>query len=248
YYYAHQLEHKRVGLNINESEEVLLANFDACVDERIATNEHEFGQRSFSCLICNFTHDMHGDVRSHVRKLHIYKMFPRPLVPKKEFTCDLCGTRFTSKNGVRKHMEIHTNTRPYPCSICGKTFRLNSGRTIHERQHTGEKPFQCAECGKAFISQGLLTAHSKRHENTTYPCHICGKTFNLPSGYRNHVKTHRQDKPFKCTVCTKTFNTRLYLMRHLVIHSDKKYKCHFCDSEFNTGAGRRQHHRHKHKK
>lgn len=129
---------------------------------------------------------------------------------------------------------------------------MNAVCSVHNRQLKScfiplQKPYQCHECGKAFISKGLLTAHKKRHEDTTYPCHICGKVFRLPSGYRNHVKTHRVERDFKCTICGKTFNTRIYLTRHMDIHSERKHKCHYCDSTFNTGDGRRQHQRHMHK-
>ncbi|KAG4068867.1 hypothetical protein HA402_005015 [Bradysia odoriphaga] len=248
FYFAHQLEHQRVGATIVERDDnVLLANLDACIDERIIYDEDELNQRLYRCLICNTAFDIHYDIRSHIRERHVYKMFPPPVEPKKEFICDLCGMRLKTKAAVKNHLLIHTNTKKHPCTICGKMFRQNSDRRIHERQHTGEKPFQCHLCGKAFISNGLLTAHKKSHDDTTYPCPICGRVFNLPSGYRKHIQTHRQDRSFKCTVCPKSFNTKIYLSKHMSIHSDKQYQCRFCDSKFSTSDGQRQHQRHKHK-
>ncbi|KAG4068814.1 hypothetical protein HA402_004962 [Bradysia odoriphaga] len=243
-YYAHQSEHQRIGANTSEFDEpAALASIDALIDERIS---HENGQ-PYRCLMCDFTADIHHDIRAHIRRKHVYPMFPAPLELKKEYICDYCGVKLKSKHALSKHFLIHTNTKTHPCRFCGKLFRLSSTTTIHERQHTGEKPYQCHECGKAFISKGLLTAHKKIHEDTTYPCHICGKVFRLPHGYRNHVKTHRVERDHKCTICGKTFNTRIYWKRHMDIHSERKHKCHFCDSTFNTGDGRRQHQRHKHK-
>ncbi|KAJ6646783.1 Zinc finger protein, partial [Pseudolycoriella hygida] len=248
YYFAHQLEHQRVGRNILERDDnVLLARLDACIDERIICDEDEFSKQLYRCLICNAAFDVQYDLRSHIRERHVYKMFPQPTEPKKEFICDMCGVRLKTKSAVKNHLLIHTNTKSHACTICGKKFRQNSDRRIHERQHTGEKPFQCHECGKAFISKGLLTAHKKSHEDTTYPCHICGREFNLPSGYRKHIQTHRQDRSFKCTICPKSFNTRIYLTKHMSIHSNKQYQCRFCDCKFSTGDGQRQHQRNKHK-
>lgn len=139
YYYAHQLEHQRVGPNVVERDDnILLDNLDACVDERIIYDEDEFKKRSFRCLICNTSYELHHDIRSHIRDRHVYKMFPPPIEPKKEFICDLCGLRLKTKAALKNHFLIHTNTKSHPCKICGKKFRQKSDRTIHERQHSGE--------------------------------------------------------------------------------------------------------------
>ncbi|KAG4073424.1 hypothetical protein HA402_000648 [Bradysia odoriphaga] len=243
-YYAHQLEHKRAGSNTNEfDEKTAQARLETLVEERI---DYEEGQL-FHCRACDFTSETKTDIRSHIRKKHVYPMFPPPLEKRRQYICDYCGMQLKSKHALLKHFLIHTNTKTHQCRFCGKFFRLKSATKIHERQHTGEKPYQCHECGKAFISKGSLTTHRKTHEETTYPCEICGKVFRLSVHLGNHVKTHRVERDFKCTICSKTFNTRIYLMRHMEIHSERKHKCHFCDSTFNTGDGRRQHQRHKHK-
>lgn len=117
---------------------MLLANLDACIEERIIYDEDEYNERSFRCLICNVTFDTHCDVRQHIRKGHVYKMFPPPIERKKEFICDICGLRVHTKDAVKNHLLIHTNTKPYACTICGKTFRRTADKKIHERQHTGE--------------------------------------------------------------------------------------------------------------
>lgn len=117
---------------------MLLANLDACIDERIIYDEDEYKKQSYRCLICNTTFDVHYDIRSHIRERHVYKMFTPPMEPKKEFICDLCGIRLKTKAAVKNHFLIHTNTKSHPCTICGKKFRQNSDRRIHERQHTGE--------------------------------------------------------------------------------------------------------------
>lgn len=109
-----------------------------------------------------------------------------------------------------------------------------------------QKPFVCEQCGKRFFSNSLLGAHKKSHDNTTYPCTICGRVFNVPSSYRRHVQTHRKDKSFECTICSKSFNTRVYLSRHMFKHSEKNYSCSFCENKFNTASGLKQHEKSKH--
>lgn len=133
------MEHQRVGPIVTERDgNVLLAKLEAVIDERIVYNGDEFSQQPFRCIICNASYDLHHDIRSHVRRHHVYKMLKPPMEPKKEFICDMCGMLLKSKHAIMKHLQIHTNIKSYPCKFCGKFFRLGSTRTIHERQHTGE--------------------------------------------------------------------------------------------------------------
>lgn len=268
-YYAHQSEHQRGITKAAEFDEIAaLARIDALTGEHIIREE---GQ-PYRCLMCSMTAELIHDLRAHIRKKHVYPMFPPPVEPKKEFICDYCGVCVKSKDALTKHFLRHTNTKSYPCRFCGKFFRLASTTKIHERQHTGEvraeseqhkiqastkylqiffvqlqKPYQCHECGKTFVSKGLMTAHKKNHEEKTYTCHICGKVLKFEANYRNHMRTHRVERDHKCTVCSKDFNNRLNLRKHMEIHSARRHKCYYCDSTFNTPDGRRQHQRHRHK-
>lgn len=136
YYYAHQLEHQRVGRVIVESnDDVLIANLDTLVKERIIRSEHS---ETLLCRICNATFDAISEINRHIQIQHVYKMFPKPVEPRKEFICDICGMPLKTKESMRTHLLIHTNTKPHPCRHCGKMFRQTSDRNVHERQHTGE--------------------------------------------------------------------------------------------------------------
>ncbi len=139
YYFAHQLEHQRVGPIITERDDnVLLANLDACIEERIIYDENELNEQTFRCLICNVAFNSNHNIRCHIREQHIYKMFTQPIEPKKKFICDLCGAQLKTKKVLKNHLLVHTNIKSHACTICGKQFRQNSDRKIHERQHTGE--------------------------------------------------------------------------------------------------------------
>lgn len=109
-----------------------------------------------------------------------------------------------------------------------------------------QKPFQCDQCGKRFYSTSLLGAHKQNHDNTTYPCKVCGRVFNIPSGYRRHMQIHRKDQSFECTICFKSFSTRVYLTRHVHKHNEKKFQCSFCETKFNTAKGKRIHEKTRH--
>lgn len=123
---------------MERDDNVLLANLDACIDERIIYDENELNEQSFRCLVCNVSFNAPYNIRCHIRDQHVYKMFAQPIEPKKEFICDSCGMRLKTKKALKNHLLVHTDIKPHACTTCGKRFRQNSDRRIHERQHTGE--------------------------------------------------------------------------------------------------------------
>ncbi|XP_037035736.1 zinc finger protein 658B-like [Bradysia coprophila] len=248
YYFAHQLEHRRVGATVIETDmNLLVTNLNSYIEEQFVYDEKENQSNPYRCSICQTDRNSLFEIRRHVRERHVYKTLPQPIKPnlQEKFTCNICGM-VIKRNSFRTHLMTHTDIKLHECSTCGKTFRNSFSKMTHERLHTGEKPFQCDQCGKRFFSNSLLGAHKKSHDSTTYPCKICGRVFNVPSGYRRHVQTHRQDKSYECNVCFKSFNTRVYLSRHMFKHSEKNYQCSFCDNKFNTANGLKQHEKSKH--
>ncbi|DBA04881.1 TPA: hypothetical protein N0F65_006883 [Lagenidium giganteum] len=83
------------------------------------------------------------------------------------FVCSECDKRFPRSFALRRHLRIHTGTKPYACDHEGCTQRFNTSGNLsrHKRIHSGERPYPCifATCGKRFNTSTKLKRHMRIH-------------------------------------------------------------------------------------
>ncbi|KAJ6635107.1 Zinc finger protein, partial [Pseudolycoriella hygida] len=139
-YFAHQLEHRRVGEKVIETDEtVLVNNLNAFIDQQFVFNAAENDPNPYKCQICPVQKNDSFEIRRHVREGHVYRTLQQPLTPhlKKTFSCNICGM-VIKRSSFRSHLMTHTDIKLFACSTCGKKFRNNFTKMTHERLHTGE--------------------------------------------------------------------------------------------------------------
>lgn len=139
-YFAHQLEHRRVGATIIETDmNVLVTNLNSYIEEQFAYDERENPSNPYKCSICHTDRNSLFEIRRHVRERHVYKTLPQPIKPnlQEKFTCNICGM-VIKRNSFRTHLMTHTDIKTHECTTCGKTFRTSFAKITHERLHTGE--------------------------------------------------------------------------------------------------------------
>ena len=79
--------------------------------------------------------------------------------------CDVCEKSFRRSGGLKLHMRIHTNEKPYECDVCEKCFRQAGTLKDHMRIHANEKPYECDVCEKCFRTSGQLKVHVRRYHH-----------------------------------------------------------------------------------
>ncbi|VEN47065.1 unnamed protein product [Callosobruchus maculatus] len=92
----------------------------------------------------------------------------------KQWECDVCTKKFTTKYFLKKHKRLHTGEMPYICNICDKSFTFQQSYHKHMLYHSSEKPYSCSECNRPFKELSTL---------------------------QNHARIHSGERPFSCETC-----------------------------------------------
>uniref|UniRef100_A0A672MG59 C2H2-type domain-containing protein n=1 Tax=Sinocyclocheilus grahami TaxID=75366 RepID=A0A672MG59_SINGR len=80
----------------------------------------------------------------------------------KEFCCNLCDKKFSTKMTMRRHMGIHQGDKPFKCPHCHYCARLKASLIQHLRVHTGEKPYKCSQCSYVLSVPTLKDTHTRK--------------------------------------------------------------------------------------
>jgi uncharacterized Zn-finger protein len=85
---------------------------------------------------------------------------------------------------------------------------------------------------------------TKNYYNCTFP--NCNKIFSKELNFKEHIRTHTGEKPFKCLFpnCNKSFTQQGNLKKHEKIHlGNKNYICNICEKKFSANYNLKIHYR-----
>ncbi|XP_072139793.1 uncharacterized protein [Mobula birostris] len=137
----------------------------------------------------------------------------------KEFACNICTRKCSSKLALQRHMGTHTGIKPFHCQHCDYKTRLKASLIQHMRVHTGEKPFKCTICQYASIDASSLRRHSRTHSTEKpYKCQLCSYSCIQKKSLDLHVRRHHTGERFRCHFCDYSSPDKQLLQKHLKKH------------------------------
>lgn len=139
-------------------------------------------------------------------------------------SCDQCFRVFSSTSVLRRHQKVvHLRLKEFQCDICSAKVSTKQYLEEHLRTHSDERPEVCAVCGKTFQMRGNLRQHMKTHRERTQVCDVCGRRFARRCQLLIHVGSHRGVAPLGCQMCDKTFLLKADLAKHLAEHEPSHF-------------------------
>ncbi|CAH1996727.1 unnamed protein product [Acanthoscelides obtectus] len=188
-----------------------------------AENDQTQGQKrlKWQCKDCNEVFTSEQEYKKHLRG-------------HKNFICELCGNKYSSKKNLMDHMDTHEDEAKYVCPYCNKGFKQRTTFHKHKKIHTHPKQKVCEICGKRFTFRETLRTHMylcHTENKKRFECTYCNHTFTMMGGLRKHIRRRHLDdrQEFACTECNKVYKDKFVLNRHIKVqHGELKGERHDC--------------------
>ncbi|KAM8927146.1 PR domain zinc finger protein 2 [Pelodytes ibericus] len=137
------------------------------------------------------------------------------------YPCQHCERKFTTKQGLERHMHIHVSTinHAFKCRYCGKAFGTQINRRRHERRHEAgpkRKPLILSASGEfghghKHIIDSLKA--SEEHDGSRFHYKLTDSDREAShSGLGEENGDSRELHP--CKYCKKVFGTHTNMRRH----------------------------------
>ncbi|XP_033009504.1 transcriptional repressor CTCFL isoform X2 [Lacerta agilis] len=185
-------------------------------------------EKPFKCSFCNYCSVEASKLKRHVRS-HTGE---RP------YNCTLCAYASRDTYKLKRHMVTHSGEKPFECQICKARFTQAGTlkfHTLHKHEENVPK-YQCPHCNTSVARKGDLRIHLRNlHSYIEVPlkCRYCENVFHERYAFRQHKKTHTNEKRFRCDECSYACKQE----RHMVIHKrthtgEKPFVCVSCSKRF----------------
>ncbi|KAL4222037.1 hypothetical protein ACF0H5_018080 [Mactra antiquata] len=158
--------------------------------------------------------------------------------------CQVCGLPVRSSR-MKRHMEVHLDTKEWECDICHKFYKTRRYLTDHKKKTHFADRSTCDICGQTFKGKTYLETHRQIHGPRDKKCPYCEKAFTTVVYLRAHLMTHQEKKQFRCELCPSAFSHRQRLHIHMTeLHSQGDNRpCKYCGELFRSREKARKHER-----
>ncbi|CAB3385706.1 Hypothetical predicted protein [Cloeon dipterum] len=159
----------------------------------------------------------------------------------------------------RQIVEAEIRLRRWNCIYCGKIFKYSFNMYKHvKKMHKQALRCENQNCATYFHTleekeEHIKSVHDKQKEREKFECSFCGKGFEGPKNYNQHVRLVHKEFPVKCSRigCLSYFKTKIEMTTHFdSAHGEddmaKMFKCNDCDYKAMKKSTLKQHIANKH--
>uniref|UniRef100_A0A182NHS8 Transcription factor grauzone n=1 Tax=Anopheles dirus TaxID=7168 RepID=A0A182NHS8_9DIPT len=173
----------------------------------------------YRCAVCG---EVYQNMKEHMQNKH----------EERQFSCDLCSSRFPFKKRLVVHMKKMHAEKNVTCDQCQKSFTRYTIEDHRRSVHMAR--FVCEHCPKTFKIRFRLQKHMQEHDkslrvSTCVPCPTCGQVMGDKYILRQHIRhMHAEQQAVDCGTCGKTFKNNRNLKVHLANVCMKPVQLHPC--------------------
>lgn len=150
-------------------------------------------REKLQCPKCPETYLRQINLDEHYRRVH------EQIEPVKNVLCSLCGFATKHEAHLARHLQSHSEDRPYACDKCDKTYKTPDALKKHiSNVHLNIRPHVCTFCGAGFFERRYLENHKRIHTGEKpFVCTICDQAFSFKAGLYIHTQAQHVVKPDK---------------------------------------------------
>ncbi|KAJ8311326.1 hypothetical protein KUTeg_010681 [Tegillarca granosa] len=200
------------------------------------------------CQYCNVTFPSKKGVEKHISFKHKDKLAETGQGPNEPLVCVLCGKILKTKYSLKKHWQVHSESKDFKCTICDKGFAYRRSLEMHVKGHEYAKQYETQ--GHVGGENHNLTNHSKKEtfkiaEGNRLKIDLnenSGKIMDKSTDSDVYITRCDEDgkKVFQCVSCMKTFDSEPFVIEHAgngcTLKKNKPQKCPICNKILKTSV------------
>ncbi|XP_064104047.1 transcriptional repressor CTCF-like [Macrobrachium nipponense] len=178
------------------------------------------GAKPYKCIICDYACTIKSNLTVHMKLNHFQGI---------KFGCPKCDFQGNSRKHLKDHEKSHASVLLH-CELCEHVSTSTTGLRQHMLVHSQEKPFQCRYCPFTCKTTGNLRYHVRNKHGCDITNHKrvnVGASSKGRNAGNNNSGGRRANKPtcyrrFKCSECGSGFVREDSWRSHMRQHQKHK--------------------------